>query len=211
MEKVKYRKLQKNDYKQIIKLIDDAWNFDKFIDNKKSKEHMLKGFMRTALSNQNYTQIAEVDGEAVGLLFGRIPKSKGRAKSLKSMPIALYHGIYLFIKGKNERKMLQDFGKMIVAYEKLRKNTGKKFDAEIVLFIVNSKCRGLGIGKELINNYLDYCNKQKVKSLYVMTDTNCNYGFYDHMGFTKEGSQKVTFDLYSGAMEFDVFIYTMDL
>lgn len=49
MSKVIYRPLEKRDYPDIMEMIDNAWTLDKYADNAKSKDHMLKGFMHGRL------------------------------------------------------------------------------------------------------------------------------------------------------------------
>ena len=207
MDKIVYREVDKRDYGDLKKLINDAWHFEKYINKPKSVQHMLNANMRLALLSQNYTQVAELNGEVVGYLYGRVDGKSIPLKNLVHIPHILYHGASLFFKSRHERNLIRGFLNMIKVYMKLLKNTKSNYDGELVFFVVSSKCRGKGIGKKLLNNYLDYCRRHSVKNIYVYTDVNCNYGFYDFNGFTPRGTMPVSFDLYSGDFTFDVFIY----
>ena len=210
MNNITYRQLRKCDYNDIMGLIDDAWNIDRYINKPKSKKHLLNAFMRATMLAQNYTEVAVLDGEVVGLLFGKIPKLKGFWKNIRHIVPAVYHSLCLNFR-KYDRNVLKGFVDMQNVYAKLLENIGEVYESELEFFIVNSKCQGLGVGKTLLNNYLDYCRDKGIKNQYVYTDVNCNYGFYDHNGYTRSGTMKTAFDLYSGKFEFDVFIYTRKL
>lgn len=58
--------------------------------------------------------------------------------------------------------------------------------------------RGIGIGKQLTQHFLNHMQKTGCKSIYVYTDTGCNYGFYDKIGFEKvdERQNKLSVYLY---------------
>ena len=207
MKDIVFREVNKNDYSDLKTLINDAWHFEKYINDPNSVEHMLNANMHLALSAQNYTQAAELNGKVVGFIYGRVDGRRIPPKNLAHLPHILFHGACLLLKSHRERKLIRGFLNLVRVYIKLHKNTRTEYDGELVFFVVSSKCRGKGIGKQLLNNYLDYCRQNSVKNIYVYTDTNCNYNFYDFNGFNPKGSLPVTFDLFSGSFTFDVFIY----
>lgn len=206
MSKVIYRPLEKRDYPDIMEMIDNAWTLDKYADNPKSKDHMLKAFMHGSMILQNYTQIAELDGKAVGLLFGKVPKLKGYLKNAGHVPVALYHVLCLNF-GKANRRVLLGMSNVQKSWARLRDDAGIPFDAELEFFIVHENSRGHGVGKTLLNNYLEFCKKNAVKNLYLYTDDNCNFGFYDHNGFRRAGSAPVCVELPGGKMEYNNYLY----
>jgi GNAT superfamily N-acetyltransferase len=210
MNNLIYRKLEKRDYPDIMEMIDNAWHFDKYTDKPKSKEHMLKAFMRGVLLAQNYNLIAELDGKAVGIICGKIPKLRGFLKNIKHLPSAVYHALCLNF-GRDQRRILLGFKDMQMVYARLLKETKTKFGGELEFFVVHSKSQGLGVGKKLLNEYLQYCKEHDVKNIYLYTDVNCNYGFYEHHGFVRQGTLPVTFELYNGKLTYDNFIYSTEV
>jgi ribosomal protein S18 acetylase RimI-like enzyme len=205
-----YRGLQKKDYPEILEMIDRTWNFDKYTDNRAIKAHMLKAYMRGVMIVQNYTQIADLDGKAVGLLFGKIPKLNGFMKNCVHILPAVYHALCLIF-GKQQRRVLKWFKDLQAVYARLRKETKTSFDGELEFFVVSQQCQGLDVGKQLLNNYLRHCESHGVRNIYVYTDANSNFGFYDHQGFVRRGCLPVSFELYSGKLEYDNFIYTREI
>lgn len=57
------------------------------------------------------------------------------------------------------------------------------YDNEIKLFFVDESTRGNGLGKMLMNRYLEYCKAEGINKIILLTDAGCNFGFYDHCGF----------------------------
>ncbi len=76
-------------------------------------------------------------------------------------------------------------------------------------FLVSKESRGLGVGKALISQTFDYMKDFNVESLYLYTDTRCNYGFYDSQNFKRLNEKKVYFDSLNDSL--DIFLYSYKL
>ncbi len=187
MNNIVFREVAKRDYSDLKVLINDAWHFENYINNPNSVEQMLNANMHMSLLTQNYTQVADLNGEVVALLYGRVAGQRIPLKNITHLLYILFHGACLLLKSRHGRNLIRGFFNLTKVYIKLLQNTKTEYDGELVFFVVNSKCRGKGIGKQLLNNYLDYCRRHSVKNIYVYTDVNCNYGFYDFNGFTPKG------------------------
>ena len=57
--------------------------------------------------------------------------------------------------------------------------------AEIMMFTSLRACRNRGIGRKLMDAFLNEVKKGGIKNAYVGTDTSLSYYFYDSYGFTK--------------------------
>jgi len=57
---------------------------------------------------------------------------------------------------------------------------------ELAFLVVESESRGKGIGSTLMNRYLDQARRKHVKKVALFTtDPECDWGFYEAMGFRK--------------------------
>lgn len=63
----------------------------------------------------------------------------------------------------------------------------QNYDCELELLIVDKKCRGNGIGKEVLNKALQSAKECGNKNICLYTDAKCNYKFYDTQGFNRVG------------------------
>ncbi|KNF07730.1 acetyltransferase [Gottschalkia purinilytica] len=185
MDDLIFREFKMSDSKDLYSLIDCTWDFNRFIGNSEDTALATEIFFLISLYSSTYTQVIENDGKTVGLLFGRIDKEFNLLKKLKCNFIIL-RKLISFLFNKNEK--LSSFSDLIKRGRDLTympKNLKKMFDGEITLFVVDSRCRGKGIGKSLMNNFIDICRDKNLKKTYLFTDTECNYGFYEAYGFKR--------------------------
>lgn len=213
MSNVQFRdNITKKDYANIKKIIDEAWNFSHYIKKKDNKDIWLSIFMHTVVIQKNYIQVAILDGEVIGLLCGDVKRRYGYSKNLKHIFNTAFIAIRLLLfSPKEDRKCLRSFLRLQDVQNNLIKDTEIVFDAEIEFFVVGSASQGKGVGKKLLNNYLDYCKSINVINIFVLTDNKCNYGFYEHNGFMRASERKFHFDLYNGKESMDAYIYIMTL
>nr|WP_294566081.1 GNAT family N-acetyltransferase [uncultured Succinatimonas sp.] len=83
-------------------------------------------------------------------------------------------------------------------YAKLQQDyPTEKYDAEIVLLIIDPKLQGKGLGKKLIDFAIKKVRKEGAQNVFLLTDTSCNYKFYDLLMFKKVAKRKGGY-LYEG-------------
>ncbi|AEB75145.1 GNAT family N-acetyltransferase [Clostridium botulinum] len=211
MSELIYREVKKDDYERIKFLINEAWKFEKFTSNLNVKDKSLEIYLRTCLLEKNYTQVVEQNGEVIGLIFGKTNNGYNFLKNIKNIPSMIVSVIQLIFENKKDRKNMREYSKVQKAYKQLLKEYSGKFDGEVVLFVVGKECRGKGIGKRLMNNFLDFCKRKEQRKIYLFTDTQCNYGFYDNNGFKRIGEKDVSINNSDGEIEMGVFLYSYDI
>ena len=59
------------------------------------------------------------------------------------------------------------------------------FDGELSMLILDKKCRGKGIGKNLLLEVFELAKKNNMKNLQILTDESCSYGIYEKLGCQK--------------------------
>jgi ribosomal protein S18 acetylase RimI-like enzyme len=58
-------------------------------------------------------------------------------------------------------------------------------DGTIELLIVSSQLRGLGLGKTLFSRARDYLKGAGARGYHLMTDDDCDFNFYEHIGMQR--------------------------
>ena len=205
MKEIMFRPLKKSDFPQIRIIMEDAWDLGQYFKEDKSKVFLINAFMHMVFIAPNYVEVVEYNDEVVGFLCGRINKCKKRI-NYRHLIASLYNAMRSNFT-KDGKMMLRNFQGMQKVYSQLLKETKNKYDGELSFFAVHSKCQGLGIGKQLHDNFLLYCRNQGVQKIYLYTDELSNYGFYDHNGFTRFAELPITYKFYSGQKDIKVFIY----
>jgi len=205
MEKVIYRDLIKDDYERIKYLICEAFGFDEFINDKKFLDLILNIYLQDCILASSFSKVAEKDNKVVGLILGNAKKDKKRLRKAYNIFSLAFTGLKVILTNKENKKVLKEFSKIHHIYKELIKGKEENFQGCIQLFIVSKESRGLGVGKALVNHLSDYMKSMDVKSIYLYTDTRCNYGFYDSQNFKRLNEKDVYFD--SVQANLNVFLY----
>ena len=112
------------------------------------------------------------------------------------------------IASKENKKLFKAFIKIQDVYKEIIQGKQDSFQGCIQLFIVSEESRGLGVGKTLIKYLSNYMQSLEVASMYLFTDTRCNYGFYDSQNFKRLNEREIYFD--STQEKLKIFLYGYD-
>ena len=166
-------------------MIPGTWTFHEKLRNCDDSVSCYATIIQRALLYSEYTDVAlDEKNQVLGYLFGGSNRMTWR-KQLANM----WFNCKIFCNWQLGR-----FGHRRTAYNALKEfeksyfsviRDWKEFDNELILFFVASKARGRGLGRTLMERYIKYCQRQNYKSIILMTDTNSNFGFYEHYGFKR--------------------------
>ncbi|MGE6366576.1 GNAT family N-acetyltransferase [Bacillus paramycoides] len=208
MNTVKYRSLVKEDYEPIKHLIGEAFGFNQFITDKKFLNSLLSFYLQSCILGSSFSKVAEKDNKIIGVILGDSEKDKNRLKKFHNTFSFAYNTLKLFMTNKENREFLKAFIKVQKTYKELIKGKEDHFQGCIQLFIVSEESRGLGVGKTLMNGLFQYMTKEDVTSLYLYTDNECNYGFYDKQNFKRVQEKAIHFGPKKD--QFNIFLYRYD-
>ncbi|MED0965429.1 GNAT family N-acetyltransferase [Bacillus paramycoides] len=208
MNTVKYRSLVKEDYEPIKHLIGEAFGFNQFITDKNFLDSLLNFYLQSCILGSSFSKVAEKDNKIIGVILGDSEKDKKRLKRFHNTFSFSYNTLKLFMTNKENREFLKSFIKVKKTYKELIQGKEDQFQGCIQLFIVSEESRGLGVGKTLMNHVFQYMTTEDVTSLYLYTDDNCNYGFYDKQNFNRVTEKEITFE--SIEENLNIFLYRYD-
>jgi len=172
----------------------------------------MEGYIESSLMNANWTEIAYDSQGVVGFLFGRIDKYRGEA----AVPGSLFGELPMlakYIVGKYRKTpgILELFWTLLLTELKLKINMPRS-DAEIGLFIVDSKHRGKGIGGMLIDRFLHTARDVGSTLTTVCTDDKTsNWQFYEKYGFRRVGTFHDDVTSFFCNVDSTGMIYVLDL
>lgn len=205
MNKVIYRDLVTSDYETIKELIGEAFGFSDFIKDKDLLDIMLSGYLQECILDSSFSKVAQKDGKVIGFILGNAKNDKNRIINSDNPLDIDMNSIESIVNSKENRTLLEEFLKIQTAYKEVIKGKEDQFQGCIQLFVVSKESRGLGVGKALVKYLSDYMKSMNVKSLYLFTDSRCNYGFYDSQNFNKLNEKQVSFDYVHAKL--DIFLY----
>lgn len=197
------KKLQKKDWNKVIGYAIKGMHFDEYLKN----NFLLKAYGRYFwyLEYTNATQvIAAYEGdELLGVL---VVDMKNKPKPNKSFLKSIYIVLVDFI-----QKLF--FGGGVMPYNEANKEMLAKYkkeyspDGEIRFLAANPDSKTKGVGTFLLN---ELAKREHGKEIYLFTDTNCTYQFYEKRGFERIGEKEIVLEL-SGDVDLKCLLYRKQL
>lgn len=197
------KELRKKDWGKVIKYAIKGMHFDEYLKN----NFLLKAYGRYFwyLEYTNATQvIAAYEGdELLGVL---VVDMKDKPKLNKSLLKSIYIGLVDFI-----QKLF--FGGGVMPYNDANKEMFVEYkkeyspDGEIRFLAANPDSKTKGVGTFLLNELI---KREQGKEIYLFTDTNCTYQFYEKRGFERIGEKEIVLEL-SGDVNLKCLLYRKQL
>lgn len=208
MEKVLYRSLTREDYKPIKYLINKAFGFDEFLKDDAFLDSALNIYLQECILSSNFSKVAVKNNKVIGIILGSAKNDKNKLRKPFNYLSALASLLKIAFAKKENKKDLKEFSKIQNIYNEMIKDKENEFQGCIQLFIVSEESRGLGVGKALLNQLFNYMTSMKVTSLYLYTDTRCNYGFYDSQNFKRLMEKELKLQVVPETLKIFLYGYT---
>lgn len=205
MDKIIYRNLMQKDYDTIKKLISEAFGFGEFIKDEVLLDTVTGFYLQECVDDSSFSKVAEKDNKVIGLILGKAKNDKISLKDIHNTTPIDEAAIGQVLADEDNRKVIKEFAKIQEVYKEIIKGREDNFEGCIQLFIVSKEARGFGIGKTLLSYLSEYMKDNNVNSLYLYTDTRCNYGFYDSQNFKRLAEKELIFESIDAKL--DVFLY----
>lgn len=184
------RNVRKKDYKKIEDLIIKAWEYKEWCENKIYGRLIAKVYLNQLLARQTLTKVVEYENEVVAVMMGRCEKLFKKRKSILYLfKMYFYCFLLLFVKGGVQEIK---YGSIVEKTNKeLYRKAKRNFDGELVLLIVDEKMRGKKLGNKLLYDFINYMKENNAEYFYILTDSSCNYRFYERTGFKKLNEKNI--------------------
>lgn len=182
------KELNKKDYKKIIEYAIKGMHFNTYIDNKIILNLYGKYFWYLELLNATQVISCYYKNELAGVLIADI---YGEPKYHKSFSKSLYVKFIDII-----QKIFFRGG--VTPYDEANKKMLDKYkkennpDGEIRFLAANQDLKIKGIGTMLLE---ELEKREKGKEVYLFTDDQCTWEFYEHRGFDKFGEENIELEL----------------
>lgn len=185
---LRIKELDKKDYNKVIQYAIKGMHFNMYLDNKLELNLYGRYFWYLELLNATQMIAAYIGDELAGVLVAEI---RGENKVYKSFWKRLYVNIFEWIQKTFFKDSVGEYDqankKMLDIYKE--KNNP---DGEIRFLAANPDIKVKGIGTFLLN---ELEKREKGKEIYLFTDDQCTYQFYEHRGFKKAGEKDIILSL----------------
>ena len=198
---LKIKELNKKDYNKAIQYAIKGMHFNMYLDNKFALNLYGRYFWYLELINATQLISAYIENELAGVL---IAEFKDEEKKHKSFWKSLYVNIFEWMQKTFFKDSVGIYDKvnkeMLEAY-KVKNNP----DGEIRFLSANPNIKVKGIGTLLLN---ELEKREKGKEVFLFTDDQCTYQFYEHRGFDKVGDKDIVLDLNKKKVPLKCLLYS---
>ncbi len=201
---IELRELERKDYHKAIEFAVKGMHFNQYMDNKKALYLYGKYFLYMEMQRATQLIAAYMGEDLVGLVMADV---RGEPKQYRSFWKGLYvKGMELIMK-----VIVKDsVSSYDIANRKMLQNYMKKMNpaGEICFLAADSNLQGKGVGTYLIK---ELEQREAGKLLYLFTDNNCTYNFYEHRGFERVESQDIMMTIGKKEVSLTCFLFSKQM
>lgn len=196
------------DFKIILQIVQEVWFFD--APTKQVGYLNALNFMLHYLNlSTDIIVVVDEQDKAVGVLGLTDKKS---APFLKYCPFrwiqsrTLEWGAKVLLTLWPNSLVSRLFNEIFFAnYHKLRSMVLNRADPEFLVMIVDPKIKGKGLGRTLVNAGEELLSNRGFSRYYLLTDSSCDYGFYERLKMDKDVDVNMCFDI-KHVLEYDHYL-----
>ena len=189
----------------IIEAFGEGWNFARYDQGTYFFAAAMDVYFSVFFSSATFGRVAVMDGKVVGAI---LCSAKTDTKKFIHLQGDMASGALALLTGAEAERndLIEHLSNSFQAMGKLLESTAAH-DGSLDFIAVTKEVQGLKIGKKLWGEAAKYFKSKKCKSVYLMTDTACNVGFYDYNGFTRIDETKARYSFTNGKKEIDLYLY----
>ncbi len=175
MSGIELRPICRSDYRPLAEILDDEWEFHLY--SKTKGLDMAEYYLMHCLHGCNVAEVITVDSRVEGVIVireagdDRMDFSDDLQRCLESIR-----------DDPGFDQCMRDLDVICEQYEAFSRDHKRPEWAELGLLILSDRNKGKGLGRRLIDEALRTAADRGRTGLFFFTDTDCNFGFYDHMG-----------------------------
>lgn len=204
MTEIKIKALEKKDYSKVIDFAIHGMHFERYIDSTLVLRLYGRYFLYLELERATQVLAAYMGGRLVGILMADM---KNEPKADSSFWRRLYIKVFKAIMSlalKGGADVYATANK--VMFERFAKRANP--DGEICFLAADPEIQGKGIGTKLLD---ELSRREKEKRIYLYTDNNCTYQFYEHKGFERSEEKEIEMKIGGKSVPLTCLLYSKQL
>ncbi|MCL2618438.1 MAG: GNAT family N-acetyltransferase [Defluviitaleaceae bacterium] len=201
MSDVVLREIDAGDIPALGQLIEEAfgegWNLGRYDRDSGSFQALLETYLSMFLNSGTFGRVAVAGGEVVGAV---ICSAKGEAEIFRQMQKDRpFHTLMLLNAPQDERAdMAEHLSVSFRAIGELLEHREAAYGGSLDFIAVSARSRGQNVGGRLWGAAADYFRGKGVSSVYLIADSGCTTGFYDHNGFARVAQTQASYSYTTG-------------
>lgn len=198
------KELERRDYKKVIEFAIQGMHFNRYVESKIELRLYGRYFLYLELKRATQVFAAYIGDRLVGVLMADM---KNEPKRYSSFWRNLYVKIVDMVMAIAYKKGVAPYDTANAAM--LKEYTKKTNpDGEICFLAADPTIQGKGIGTQLLN---ELARREKGKLIYLYTDDNCTYQFYENKGFDRSVEKKIEIEIHGKTAPLTCLLYSKTL
>ncbi len=201
---VKFQKLKKKDFSKVIDFAIRGMNFDRYVQNKLALRLYGRYFLYLELERSSQVISAYMGDELVGILMADMKHEPKQYSSIwRKAYIRIFKSIMEFFASDGADSYDETNKAMLSEYL-----TNHTPDGEICFLAVDPTTHGKGLGTLLLN---ELSKRESNKLIFLYTDSNCTYQFYERKGFIRSVERNIKMELGKNKVPLTCLLYSKEL
>ncbi|WP_394924305.1 GNAT family N-acetyltransferase [uncultured Robinsoniella sp.] len=201
---VKIKQLERKDFSKVIDFAIKGMHFERYVDNELALRLYGRYFLYLELERATQVIAAYVGDKLVGVLMADI---KNKVRQCSSFWRKFYIKIFktiMVILARGKADIYDETNKAMLDEYLKRANP----DGEICFLAADPTIHGKGIGTLLLK---ELNKREKGKLIYLYTDNNCTYQFYEKKGFKRSEEKEIKMELGGKSILLTCLLYSKQL
>ena len=195
MSEVIIRDISMDDMPAIKGVVREVWAWEEAFEDDAVIEACVAIYFAPVLHEATFGRVALLDGKVVGVVFGAVD---GESPCYKHLLEDLTPHILLMMQAEEWDRlgMCEYITKLTAAYKALIAGIEDEYDGALDFLVLSKSAQGKGIGKQLWLALKEHLEVKNVAKVYLYSDSECNFGFYENQGFVRRKKMEmcVVFD-----------------
>ena len=208
VSRVIYRPFEKDDFSALASILKDTWHT--YAPNQEYNALEAACDLIHSLEISSFSQVVLVDDVPCGIVLARAEGDRlPHAKECHAAMDAFLERMH-----KLEPKATDEYLSFLEAEQRVNSRLLEQSDlaraSQITLLAVSGTARGLGIGSVLLDAATSYVTSRGAKGLYLYTDTDCSWKFYERRGLKRAAMYRANREE-RHVLPREMYLYGMDL
>lgn len=201
---IEIRELDRKDFGKVIDFAIKGMNFNRYVEGKTELRLYGRYFLYLELKRASQVHAAYMGDRLVGVLLADMRNEPKRYKSFwRNLYVKIVDAV-MAIAYKNGTAPY-DSANAAMLEKYIRRATP---DGEICFLAADPSIQGKGIGTLLLNQL---SRREKGKLIYLYTDDNCTYQFYESKGFERSEENRIEIEIHGKTVPLTCLLYSKTL
>lgn len=185
---IEIRALERKDYSKVIDYAIKGMHFERYMDSKLALRLYGRYFLYLELERATQVLAAYMGEQLVGVLMADMSGERKQPSSLwRRFYLRTFRVLMRLVAGGGSSSYDETNKQMLARY--LQRETP---DGEICFLAADPNIKGKGIGSLLLE---ELARREPGKLIYLYTDDNCSYQFYERRDFERAEEERITMQL----------------